>query len=164
VANALFRNRGNLTFEDVSTQWGFASKQTAHGIGQGDFDNDGDLDIVVNCLNDPPLIYRNEANAGRVAVKLKGTPPNTQGIGAKLELSGGPVVQSQEVISGGHYLSGSEPMRVFASGKAVSQMTLRVTWRSGKQSIVTNVLANQVYEIEETGATEPHGSTVQRSS
>src|SRR5205814_23839 len=102
-----------------------------------------------NCLNAPPLIYRNEASAARVGVKLKGLPPNTQGIGAKVELLGGPVPQSQEIISGGHYLSGSDPLRVFAAGQAVDGMTVKVTWRSGKQSVVKEVKANRIYEIDE---------------
>jgi hypothetical protein len=164
VPNALLRNRGDLTFEDVSSKWGFNSKQVSHGIALADFDNDGDLDVVVNCLNAPPLVYRNEASAARVAVKLKGAAPNTQGIGVKVELLGGPVPQSQEIIAGGHYLSGSEPMRVFASGKAVDGLTLKVTWRSGKQSVVSGVKADRIYEIEEAGTGKVQSSKFKTQS
>ena len=69
-------------------------------------------------------------------MRLKGLAPNTQGIGAKIKLLDGAVpMQSQEVACGGIYLSGSDPGRVFAAGKSQS-MTLEVTWRDGKQSVV----------------------------
>ncbi len=153
--NALFRNRGDLTFEDVSTRWGFDSRQVSHGIALGDFDNDGDLDVVVNCLNEPPLIYRNEAAAPRLAVRLKGQGSNSQGIGALVELTGGPVRQSQEIIAGGRYLSGSDPLRVFASGAATSGMSLRVRWPSNRESVLTNVQASHIYEIDESNSVVP---------
>ena len=63
-------------------------------------------------------------------------------------------MQSQEVVSGGRYLSGSDPMLVFAAGKSTGDMSLEVTWRSGRISRVGGVVANRIYEIEETGARE----------
>jgi hypothetical protein len=146
------RNRHDLTFEDVSAAWGFNSIGISQGTSMADLDNDGDLDVVVNKLNEPAGIYRNESSAPRVAVRLKGYPPNTQGIGAKVVLYGGPVTQSQEVISGGHYLSGADPIRVFAPGAATSELTIEVNWRSGKQSVVTGVKPNRLYEIDEAAA------------
>jgi hypothetical protein len=151
--NAAFRNRGDLTFEDVSRVWGFDSRQFAQGAALADLDNDGDLDVVMNCANAAPLVCRNDASAPRVAVRLKGLPPNTQGIGAKVRLFGGAVpVQIQEVICGGRYLSGDQPMRVFAAGRPTNTMRLEVTWRSGRWSVVGGVRANRIYEIDEAGA------------
>src|SRR5205814_1722149 len=89
--NAAFRNRGDLTFEDVSQKWGFDSREVSFGMALGDFDGDGDLDVAINCANAAPLIYRNECSAPRVAVRLKGLAPNTQGIGAKIKVFGGAV-------------------------------------------------------------------------
>src|SRR5206468_3949921 len=87
------------------------------------------------------------------AVRLQGRPPNIQGIGAKVALLDGAVPrQSQEVISGGRYLSGSEPLLVFAAGTRTNRMTLEVIWRSGRRSVITNVQANRVYEIAEEHA------------
>ena len=148
---AAFRNRGNLTFEDTSRAWGFDSTQPAQGMALADLDNDGDLDVVMNCLNASPLIYRNEANAPRLAVRLQGKSPNTQGIGGKITVRGGPVVQTQEVVCGGRYLSGDDPMRVFATGTATN-LTIEVVWRNGTRSIVTGAQPNRIYEIAETGA------------
>jgi O-antigen ligase len=123
------------------------------GCGFTDLDNDGDLDVIVNNLNEVAGIYRNESSAPRVGVRLKGQAGNTQGIGAKIKILGGAVpMQSQEVICGGRYLSGDDPMRVFAAGSLTNQMRIEVAWRSGKRSVVAGVQANRIYEIEEAGA------------
>jgi hypothetical protein len=108
------------------------------------------LDVVVNCANAAPLIYRNDSYAPRVAVRLKGLPPNTQGIGAKIQLLGGAVpMQSQEMICGGRYLSGDQAMRVFAAGSLSNEMQIEVTWRSGKRTVVRGAKGNRLYEINE---------------
>src|SRR5204863_3048595 len=105
-----FRNRGDLTFEEVGKAWGFDQIGIAHGMALADLDNDGDLDVVVNNLNAAAGIYRNNSSAPRIAIRLRGQPPNTRGIGARIKVSGGPVEQSQEMIAGGRYLSGDDSM------------------------------------------------------
>ncbi|HAV62897.1 MAG TPA: hypothetical protein DCY13_11095 [Verrucomicrobiales bacterium] len=150
--NVAFRNQQDLTFKEMGADWGFNSTQVTHGFVQVDLDLDGDMDLVGNCLNNPALVYRNETPAPRVAVKLKGKAPNTQGIGARVKLLGGAVPsQQREVQGGGHYLSGGEPLLSFATGASTS-MTIEVTWRSGKRSVVTGVRPNHIYEIDEASA------------
>jgi hypothetical protein len=145
-----FRNQGDLTFAETTTDWGTSQLGVHQGIALADLDGDGDLDLVVNNLNGSAALYRNESNAPRVAVRLRGLPPNTQGIGAKVRLLGGAIArQSQEVICGGRYLSGSEPLLVFAAGTANRSVTIEVTWRSGRRQLVPDVQANRIYEIEE---------------
>src|SRR5204863_2540945 len=148
--NAAFRNRRDGTFEAMSHSWGFDHPGVSFGMALGDLDNDGDLDVVVNNLNEAASLYRNDAAAGRVAVLLKGLPPNTQGTGARIQLVGGSFTQSQEMICGGRYLSGDQAMRVFAADPDSSKpMRLEVKWRNGDQSIITNVQPNRIYEVEQ---------------
>ena len=150
VPNAAFRNRGDLTFEDVSAAWHFNSRRISQGMALADLDNDGDLDVIINTLNTGPLIYRNNASAPRIAVRLRGQAPNTRGIGATIRvIAPGLPTQSQEIISGGRYLSSDEPMRCFAAGRATNRMTLEVKWRNGRISTLSNVLANTSLELIE---------------
>lgn len=147
-----FRNLGQLRFEEATRDWGTDQPGVHHAIATADFDNDGDLDFVVNSLGSAAGIYRNETVAPRVAVRLKGLAPNTQGIGARIKLLNGAVpMQSQEVISGGRYMSGSDPMLVFAAGTSTN-MTLEIDWRSGKQSVIHAVGPDRLYEIDETSS------------
>jgi enediyne biosynthesis protein E4 len=150
-----FRNLGNWKFEDIGATWGFDQPGIHQGIAVADLDNSGYLDFVVNNLGAAASVYRNHCAAPRVAVRLAGLPPNTQAIGAKIKLLDGAVpMQSQEVVCGGRYLSGSDPLRVFAAGKSQS-MTIEVTWRNGRQTVVGDVKPNRLCEIDEAGAVLP---------
>ena len=162
--NAAFRNRGDLTFADAGADWGFASTRISHGMTLADLDNDGDLDLAINCLNDAPLLLRNRSSNPRIRVRLKGRPPNTQGIGAKVAvLSGQHPTQTQEFVIGGRYLSSDEPSRVFAADLR-AEATIRVRWRSGRRTTIENALANHLYEIIEPSNPSPALSALSQNS
>jgi enediyne biosynthesis protein E4 len=145
-----FRNKGDLTFEDKAREWGFDYVGITQGMCLADLDNDGDADVVVVPLNDAITIYRNETSAPRVAVRLKGKAPNTRGIGAKIRFYGGAAPrQQQEMMAGGRYLSCDDTVRSFPCGKSTNGMRIEVAWRNGTVSVVDNVKANHVYEIDE---------------
>lgn len=146
-----FRNRGDFTFEDMGTAWGFNQPRINQGIALADLDGDGDLDLAINSMNSPAQLYRNIGTAPRVAVRLQGLAPNRQGIGARIRVLGGPVIQQQEMVSGGRYLSGDDALRTFAVGDATA-LTLEVTWRSGTRTVVSNALPNQIHTVLESRA------------
>jgi hypothetical protein len=150
--NLAFRNRGDLRFEEVGQQWGFDKPMISQGTCLADVDNDGDLDVIVNNLNDAAGLYRNNTSAPRIAVRLRGEPPNTRGIGARIRVTGGPVPQSQEMMCGGRYLSCDDTLRVFAAGSLTNRLRIEVAWRSGRRSVVPDAKPNCLYEIAEAGA------------
>lgn len=149
--NAAFRNRGDLTFEERGQEWGFDSRSISHGVVTADLDNDGDLDVIVSCLNDPPIFLQNTSSRPRIAVRLAGNAPNTRGIGAVIRVSApGLPDQSHEMIAGGRYLSGDDPIRTFAAGNHGRPISISVTWRNRRVTRITNALPDHIYVIHES--------------
>ncbi len=152
LPNVAFRNLGGFKFEEAGKAWGFDRNSVSQGMAAADLDNDGDLDLVINNLNEDAFLMRNNSGGPRVAVRLKGRAPNTRGVGARIELEGGPVRQSQEMICGGRYGSADDSMRVFAAGSTNASCRLVVKWRGGGASFVEAVRANGIYEIYEASS------------
>lgn len=148
LKNVAYRNRGDLTWEDVSEAWGFGTEEDiSHTMAAGDLDGDGDADIVVNRLRDPALVLRNNAAAPRIAVRLVGDAPNTKAVGARIRVLGGAVpVQEREVTAGGLYMSHSDYQAGFATGSA-ERVTIQVTWRDGRVTTLTDAVPGRLYEI-----------------
>ena len=155
--NVAFRG-GEHGFTDVSERWRWGlDADISHGLAAGDLDRDGDLDVLVTRLGEPPLLYRNDTAAPRVLVRLRGPGPNTRGIGARIRLeatsdsSGARPVQVREITAGGAYLSSSEPVASFAAA-ADGEMTLTVDWPGGRRTRLEGIVANREYVIDATAA------------
>ncbi|HXJ56708.1 MAG TPA: VCBS repeat-containing protein [Verrucomicrobiae bacterium] len=155
LPNLALRNRHDLTFEEVGAAWGFNATGISQAIALADLDGDGDLDVVINNLNREAWLYRNNATATRLGVRLQGRPPNTRGIGSRIQVTGGPIAQSQCLIAGGRYLSSDDAQRVFAGGPSGTNLTISIRWPSGQASEIRGVSANRLYEVSEPAVAVP---------
>ncbi len=150
LTNKVYHNNGDLTFTDKSKDWGFHDADVSQGMATGDLDNDGDIDLAINRLNQKAVIYENTTNAPRIEVRLKGLPPNTQAIGAKIKLTGAKVPQQEQLLSGGDYESGSDPEVTFAANGKSNNYTLFITWPGGSKTKIDSVKKNRIYEVYES--------------
>jgi hypothetical protein len=149
----LFRNLGAKKFEDVSTRLGadFSKPAVGRGAAYGDYDNDGDLDLLITSNNGPARLLRNDgAGNHRLRVTLAGTVSNRDGIGAKVRVlrDQGPPLWRM-VKTGSSYLSQSELALTFGLGAATKVTAIEITWPNGTTERVAGVNADQAVTIQE---------------
>jgi hypothetical protein len=148
----LFRNLGNGTFEELGEQAGpgVTAKHSSRGCAFGDFDNDGDIDILIVNLNEPPSLLRNDTRGTNHWLKLKlvGTKSNRSAIGTRVVLHYGGKVQAQSVLSQSSYYSANDPRLHFGLGK-VTLANVDIYWSSGAYEHLANIDADQLVTIVE---------------
>jgi hypothetical protein len=127
-----------------------AARHCSRGCAFGDFDNDGDLDILVMNQNEPPSLLRNDAPAGNhwLKVRLEGTKSNRSAIGARVLVRYGGKVQAQELMSQASYCSSNDPRLHFGLGAAATA-DVEVHWPSGIVESFKSVAANQLIKVRE---------------
>jgi hypothetical protein len=144
----LLRNQGDGTFQEVNA---FPTPMVARGAAYGDFDRDGDLDVLIASNNGPAHLYRNDGgNANHwLSVKLEGTRGNRDGIGAVVRVTSAGGTQWQTVHSGSSYLSASELALTFGLGQDQNVSRLEVEWPGGMRQTLTDVRAGQHLVIKQ---------------
>lgn len=151
--NLLLRNEGNGRFKEVGliSGPGFALVKVSRGLAVADFDNDGDLDVVITNKGQGPDLLRNDGGnrQNAILVKTVGTRSNRDGIGARLRLKVGATVQIREVRAGSSYLSQNDMRVHFGLGQAPRAERLEVRWPSGAVDLLENVEANQIVTVVE---------------
>ncbi len=162
----VFLNQRDGTFEDVSALVGpaLAIPQASRGAAFGDLDNDGDLDVVVENIDGAPLILRNDGGNQKhwVTLELIGVKSNRLAIGSKVKAVAGPLVQVDEVRSGGSYLSQSDLRIHFGLGGADELDRVEVRWPSGRTEILQDLAAGRSYVIKEGEGLVPTKGSVPR--
>ena len=152
----LYRNLGNGRFEDVSSRAGGCINVLSRNMGCafGDFDNDGDVDILINKMNDCPSLLRcdRENRNHWIKVKLVGTRSNRSGIGSRLTCVTAGHSQIDEVRSGGSFISQNDLRVHFGLGTAEKVDSLEVRWPSGQVDIFRELAVDRIIQIEEGGA------------
>ena len=150
----LYRNLGNGRFEDVSSRAGPAIRNDnlGRGCAFGDFDNDGDVDVVINNLNGPPTLLRNDGGNKNnwIMIKCIGTRSNRSGIGTRVKLTSAGRTQIDEVMSGSSYYSQNDLRLHFGLAKAGKVDNIEVAWPSGLKETFKDVPANQLLIIQES--------------
>jgi hypothetical protein len=156
LSNYLFKNNGDLSFQNVSQPWGISQPSNSNGAAYSDLDNDGDLDLVVNNINLPASIYQNEADKRLknhyLNLKLEGEGQNKHGLGAKVTLYQKGKIQYLEQMPTRGYQSSVSPVLHFGLGKTKNIDSLKIVWLSGKQELIYKLSGDQLLTLKEQNA------------
>jgi hypothetical protein len=149
IANYAYENKGGLQFANVTKDWGLDAPSFSNGAVYSDLDNDGDLDLVMNNINDAAFVYKNNTQKNKQAhylqIQLQGGSHNKNGLGSWIELHyDGGKKQVYEVTPYRGYLSSIQHGGHFGLGAVAVVDTVKITWPDGKQQLLQNVKADQV--------------------
>ncbi|MFN8357852.1 MAG: VCBS repeat-containing protein [Spirosomataceae bacterium] len=163
IKNYAYRNRGDLTFENMAEAWGMNQPSFSNGAVYADLDNDGDLDYIVNNINDSAFVFNNHLTERKpetsnyLRIQFKGSEQNRMAQGTMVEIhyaNGQKQTYENTVYRG--YLSSVENIAHFGLGSAKTVDEVIVRWPNGKAQTLRNVPANQVLTVDVKNATEPY--------
>jgi len=157
ITNYAFKNVGGSQFENTTEDWGLNKKTISNAAAYADLDNDGDLDLVVNNLNEPVLVYKNNQEKlvenNYIKIRLKGEGCNTYGLGSKIHMT---IAEGKELYHeayyGRGYQSSVEPVLTIGIGEEDSVKGIEVIWPNGEVSFLDNIKANQAVVVDQSKA------------
>lgn len=164
VANFIFQNKKDLTFQDVSQNWGITTKTSSNGAVYADLDNDGDLDLIVNNINAKAEILENRLSqspnytgkSNHLKIRFKGLANNKFGIGTRVEAYHHPSIIVQENFNSRGFQSSTAPEILLGLGEIKELDSLKIIWPSGKTQNLKNVAVNKTITVQETNALSTH--------
>ncbi|MCM4156559.1 VCBS repeat-containing protein [Gramella sp. AN32] len=161
LRNYFFHNSGNQTFEELGLKWFKNEPSFSQGAAYADFDNDGDLDLVVNNTDTPAFLFRNEMGAtNSIKIKLKGAKNNKFGVGARVYLYANEKTQMQELYLNQGFLSSVSPEMIFGVGTAKKIDSLKIIWPGGKQQLRKDISINSEVVLDYKDAAQNDSSSV----
>jgi hypothetical protein len=157
--NYIYKNNGNLTFSNMAKEWGFNTRSYSNGSAYADLDNDGDMDLIVNNINEPAYIYNNNAEIQSdnhfLMVALKGNGMNTRGTGARVTVYCNGQLQVAEQFSTRGFMSASSDVLHFGLGSATVVDSVLVRWPDLTVQLIKDVPADKVITLEMKNAAKP---------
>lgn len=160
-----FKNNGDLTFSDYSKQWGVNVPAFTNGGAYGDLDNDGDLDLVLNNIDDQAFVFKNTLNdheeklSNYLAIKVIGSRKNPDAFGATITAYFDGKAQTAQIVSARGYISTSDNRVHFGLGNATKVDSVVINWGANRRTVHTNLPINQLAEVRfdsKTPVTKPY--------
>ncbi len=149
IRNYIYQNKGNLAFEDVSKKWGIDIPSFSNGAAYADLDNDGDLDYVINNINDPAFLFKNNSTSGNsIQFQLEGPEKNRTGIGSKIWLELKDKTEYVEVNPYRGYIASVDPRIHFGLGEEVEISSVKIQWPDGKVQNLSSLEINSIHTLK----------------
>lgn len=158
--NYAFKNNGDITFDNANKEWGFELPTRSNGAAYGDLDNDGDLDLVINNVNTPAFIYKNNSESmtdhNFIKLKFKGEGNNTFAIGTSVDFYFGDNIVNQELIPSRGFQSSMDYDMTFGLGAFKKLDSIRIVYPNSKTVLLKDVKANQTLTLNQADAIETY--------
>ena len=158
IPNKMFQNQGNLRFYETAKAWGLGKPSFSNGAAYSDLDNDGDLDLVINNLNQPAFIFKNNAreqlNNHYIGFNIKGLGNNSFAVGAKIKVFANNQIFSKDIIPARGFQSSIDYTQIIGIGKLTTIDSVQILWPNLKQSVFSPTKLDSVYTIQQGNISE----------
>jgi enediyne biosynthesis protein E4 len=152
VSNVIFKNVDGIHFKDVSEKWGISRPSFSNGSAYADLNNDGALDVVVNNINEPAFVYKNNSDLMGITIHLKGNQPNLFGLGCKILAYCADKTQYHEVSATRGFSSASDTRIIVGTGNSVKVDSVLIVWPGGAFQKISSILAGNSITVKQSDA------------